>query len=348
MPHKYPGMAAQKILLIQTSFIGDIILFSTVIENLHRYLKDTRLDILINQHSETLYRHHPKIGKLWTWDKKKNKHKNLLKLISNIRSEKYDKVINFHRYFSTGLLTAASGASFRAGYEDNPFSFVYQQSAPFPFEKGLHEVDRNFQLLKKIFPELKGKELNRKPVLYPSDADFEAVERYQQSEYVCMCPSSVWFTKQFPKARWAELINVLPFKGKIYLLGAPSDHALCEEIRGADQDKVVNLAGKLSLLQSAALMSRGVINYVNDSAPLHLASAMNAPVCAFFCSTVTDFGFYPLSDFSKVVEVEEKLYCRPCGKHGHQACPEGHFRCALDIRVERALEAFEDVQGSKK
>jgi heptosyltransferase-2 len=97
---------------------------------------------------------------------------------------------------------------------------------------------------------------------------------------------------------------------------------------------VRNLAGTLSFLQSAALMEKAAMNYVNDSAPLHLASAMNAPVTAVFCSTVPAFGFGPLSDKSHIVECEN-LYCRPCGLHGKPSCPEGHFRCAMDIDLSK-------------
>jgi heptosyltransferase-2 len=80
-------------------------------------------------------------------------------------------------------------------------------------------------------------------------------------------------------------------------------------------------------------MKGAKMNYVNDSAPLHIASAMNAPVTAIFCSTVPEFGFGPLSDRSRVVEIQEDLYCRPCSVHGLNECPEQHFKCALRIPV---------------
>jgi heptosyltransferase-2 len=99
----------------------------------------------------------------------------------------------------------------------------------------------------------------------------------------------------------------------------------------------VVLAEELSLLASAALMEGAAMNYVNDSAPLHIASAMNAPVTAIFCSTVPAFGFGPLRENGRVVETAEKLDCRPCGLHGHRACPKGHFRCALGIGVEQVV-----------
>jgi heptosyltransferase-2 len=78
------------------------------------------------------------------------------------------------------------------------------------------------------------------------------------------------------------------------------------------------------------------MNFTNDSAPLHLASAMNAPVTVIYCSTVPRFGFGPLSDVSKIVETGE-LYCRPCGIHGYRSCPEKHFRCATQINVDQLI-----------
>ncbi|RYF57169.1 MAG: glycosyltransferase family 9 protein, partial [Cytophagaceae bacterium] len=109
----------------------------------------------------------------------------------------------------------------------------------------------------------------------------------------------------------------------------------CEHIRiETESNRVVNLAGKLSLLQSAALMQGAQMNYVNDSAPMHLCSAMNAPTTAVFCSTVPGFGFGPLADNSRVAEIRELIECRPCNLHGRKACPLGHFRCATEIDIK--------------
>ena len=106
-----------------------------------------------------------------------------------------------------------------------------------------------------------------------------------------MSPASVWFTKQLAKEKWVELIEAIGRKKTIYLLGAPGDAELCNALITATHDGVQSLAGQLSLLQSAALMEGATMNYVNDSAPMHLASAMNAPVTAIYCSTVPYFGF---------------------------------------------------------
>ena len=60
---------------------------------------------------------------------------------------------------------------------------------------------------------------------------------------------------------------------------------------------------------------------------------MNAPTAAIFCSTIPEFGFGPLSDNSQIIQVSEKLDCRPCGLHGKKACPQGHFKCGFDIQL---------------
>lgn len=164
----------------------------------------------------------------------------------------------------------------------------------------------------------------------PPPAGSLAEDHAAPSTYITVAPASVWFTKQWPAEKWIELIKILPQYHQVFLIGAPGDTALCERI-ALEAGRGEVLAGKLSLLATAALMEGARMNYVNDSAPLHIASAMRAPVTAVFCSTVPAFGFGPLHPNGRVVEHSEALYCRPCGLHGYRACPEGHFKCALEI-----------------
>ena len=158
-----------------------------------------------------------------------------------------------------------------------------------------------------------------------------ATEEFQKQAYYCLAPASVWFTKQAPEAVWVQLMKQLNETGaSIYLIGGPDDKNLLDKIIETSKVKAINLAGKLSIMQSAALMKGATRAFVNDSGPLHIASAMNTPVTAFFCSTVSDFGFGPLSDDAKILEIKD-LACRPCGLHGHQECPQGHFKCGIGL-----------------
>ncbi|MFZ6052601.1 glycosyltransferase family 9 protein [Halocola ammonii] len=324
----------KKFLVIQTAFLGDVILATPIIEKLHRFYPEAQIDVLVRKGNEGLLEHNPKINKLWIWDKKSGKYSNLRKLTRAFRGEKYDHLINLQRFGASGMMTAFSGAKEKIGFSKNPFSFTFDRK----FEHRIgeqeekdapHETERNLQLIEHLTDRS-----SQRPKLYPSEQDFQAVEKFQSETFVTIAPTSVWFTKQWPPEKWQELIGRLS-DYRIFLLGAPGDFDACESIRQeSNHSKIENLAGKLSLLQSAALMSTAAMNYVNDSAPMHMASAMNAPVTAIYCSTIPEFGFGPLSEESYVVQIEEDLPCRPCGLHGYKACPKGHFKCAFDIKTE--------------
>jgi heptosyltransferase-2 len=336
----------KRVLIIQTAYIGDVILMTPLIEATRAAFPKAQLDVLVNKGSASLLANHPKINELLLWDKKVKKNRNLMRLLRKVRTNPYDIVFNCHRFVSSGILTVLSRATYKVGFNSNSLARWYDLRVPHEMKTGTHEVDRNLALLEALTPTFNFSNSERRPRLYPAKTDFEEVKVYQEEPYLCLAPTSVWFTKQFPANRWIQLISMLKFEGPIYLLGGSNDWSACEEIKAiSKQTNVVNLAGKLSLLQSAVLMKGAVLNYVNDSAPLHLASAMNAPVCAVFCSTVPSFGFIPLSDFSEIVEVSEPLSCRPCGIHGHRACPEAHFRCAQDIDLTKLVGVFKKAMA---
>lgn len=323
----------QKFLVIQTAFIGDAILATGVLEKLHKSYPEAQIDYLVRKGNDGLFKEHPFIHRLLIWKKNKGKYRNLLKVLKDIRKERYDHVINIQRFANSGFLTAFSNGKRKIGFDKNPFSWAFDLTVSHEINNGLHEIERNQKLIESITTS--GAE---RPKLYPSKQDFENIQEYAQAPFVCLAPASVWFTKQMPKEKWTELINKIPNGIKIYLIGAPSDKTLCDEIIAGNEDRAFNLCGQLTLLQSAALMQKAEMNYVNDSAPMHLASAMNAPTTAIFCSTIPEFGFGPLADRSSILQVEEKLACRPCGLHGKKACPEGHFNCGRQIPIPALKE----------
>jgi len=331
----------KKILVIQTAFIGDVVLATSLIENLHQQFPEVKLDILVRKGNESLFQAHPFLNQVLVWDKKNNKYQNWVGLLFKIRSIQYDVVLNAQRFAATGAWTAFSKAKIKIGFDKNPFSFLFTHAVVHQFsEKGQHEIDRNHLLLSSLFMTKVAM-----PKLYPTSSDELAVSSYQQLPYLCIAPASVWFTKQFSLEKWVDLINEVPFKGCIYLIGGPGDKLLCDQIlQKINRRSVVNLAGRLSFLASAALQKKAVLNYVNDSAPMHFASAVNAPVVAVYCSTLPNFGFGPLSDHSFVVQTNEALSCRPCGIHGKKQCPLKHFDCAKTIKMDQLIAPLLQVE----
>ncbi|MFL5763084.1 MAG: glycosyltransferase family 9 protein [Bacteroidia bacterium] len=322
-----------KFLVLQTAFIGDAILATAVAEKLHAKYPEAQIDILVRKGNESLFESHPYIKNIFAWDKKNGKIRNLFHVAGLVRKQQYDHLINLHRFASSGIITALSGAKSKRGFDKNPLSFLFTKKYTHEIGGGMHEVERNQQLIADLTD---GKAAQ--PKLFPAAEHYKTVEQYKQVEYICIAPTSVWFTKQLPKEKWVELCDKLRGESAIYLLGAPGDHAACEWIVNKSKNsKVVNLCGKLNFLQSAALMKDAKMNYVNDSAPMHIASAMDAATTAVYCSTIPAFGFGPLSSRSRIVETRLPLKCRPCGLHGHKACPLGHFECAVSIEISDLL-----------
>lgn len=341
----------KQFLVIQTAFLGDAVLVTSILEKLHARYSDAAIDLVVRKGNDGLFTGHPFLRKLFVWDKRTAKNKALFKLIGDLRRTEYDHIINCQRFFSTGLMTVLARGREKVGYDKNPLSVLFTRTVKHIIGDGRHEVDRLNALIEHLTDGTRPL-----PRLYPTAEDRAKVEGIIRSHglastaphdqmgtwphghmpYVCIAPASVWFTKQWPEHKWIELVKTLPREQQVIIIGAPGDTALAQRIIAAS-GRGVDLTKDLRLLESAALMEGAIMNYVNDSAPLHIASAMDAPVTAIFCSTVPAFGFGPLRANGRVVETPEKLDCRPCGLHGHRACPKGHFKCAQGIGVTTVL-----------
>lgn len=306
-------------------------------EKLHAFYPEAKIDFLLKYGYEGVLRRHPLIHHVIVWDKTEKKYEHLIELIKIFREKKYDLVVNAQRFFSSGLITALSGARIKIGFSKNPLSIFFTKRIKHVIgtsPEGPHETERNLKLIEHF--------TNREyyPMrLYPLNQHKAKVSQYKTKQYITVSPASLWFTKQFPKERWIEFISCVDDDLVVFLLGSPKESELCDDIiKESGRSNCLNLAGKLDFLESTALMKDAVMNYVNDSAPMHMASAVNAPVAAIYCSTVPEFGFGPKSENSHIIQVKEELLCRPCGLHGFKKCPKKHFDCAGLIKNNQLLE----------
>jgi ADP-heptose:LPS heptosyltransferase len=338
----------KNILIIQTAFIGDSVLATSLIEATSKKFPEVKIHFLIRKGNESIALNNPLIHKLWIWDKSGFKYLKLLKLAFKMREFIFEGVLNIHRHASSGLVSALMKSKHKIGFDKNPLSFLFTKKIEHNIphmknDKALHEVQRNFLLLNELgqstdIPDDK----SLKPKLYFAKSEQEKVSVYRKDlstkEYVIVVPASVWFTKQWTQQKWKELTGLLAEHYTVYMIGAPSEKEFCREIIG-DNKNCQNLCGELSLSESACLMNGAKRVFVNDSAALHLASSVNAPTTAVFNSTVAEFGYYPLSDNSIVIE-SKRPDCKPCGLHGHKSCPKDHFICATDINV---MDVFNSI-----
>lgn len=331
--------SSKNILIIQTAFIGDTILASHFARALKDLYPNSKIHFFLRKGNESVIEGLPTIEKTWVWDKKGGKTRNLFGLISELREIKFDMVFNLHRHFNSGLVSVFMRSPFKAGFKQNPLSAFYTRKInhQIPDPRGWHEVQRNLELI----PDYKISDNSKiyKPELPIKEKNKAKIAQYTTGDYFVIAPASVWFTKAWSEHKYRELTGELVKRGKVFFIGAPTDKELCDRIR-KDFPNTENLCGMLNLLDSGALMEKAKRVFVNDSAPLHLASCVNAKTTAIFCSTVPEFGYTPLADDSVVVDTGKTLSCRPCGLHGHRACPLGHFKCSEDIEIQRVLETI--------
>jgi heptosyltransferase-2 len=176
-----------------------------------------------------------------------------------------------------------------------------------------------------------------RPRLYPGIPERGAVDRFlalydafsdSPVPLVALAPASVWATKRWPY--YAELARELGSRARVVVLGASEDASLAAEVCQAAGPEAMNAAGVFSLLGSAELIRRCSVLVTNDSAPAHLASAVDTPTVAIFGPTVPAFGFGPLAGRSSTVGLDS-LPCRPCDRHGPRRCPLGHWKCMREL-----------------
>jgi heptosyltransferase-2 len=198
---------------------------------------------------------------------------------------------------------------------------------------------------------------NIRPALYPGDREREAVDTLlgrgsrrpadtgsrespvtSHQSLVVLAPGSTWATKRWPY--FAELARLLANRFTVAIIGSEAEQDAARRIRNEAAVEVCDATGLLSLLGSAELIGRAAALVTNDSAPLHLASAMNTPTVAAFGPTVPAFGFGPLAARAAVAGRDD-LACRPCHRHGPRRCPLGHWRCMRDLSPEHVAELVE-------
>lgn len=315
----------QKVLIVQTAFLGDVILATALLEKIKNFHPNCDVDFLLRKGNETVFENNPLLSNLIIWDKSK-KIKDLFRIFRIIRAKKYDLVLNCQRYFTSGLITICSNAKVTRGFTKNPFSFLFTKRYKHFFD-GSHEIERNQKMIADFT------DINfAKPKIYTnnnSTFDFK---------YITISPGSIWATKQFPKEKWKDFVDLIPSDIYVYILGSKADIEISNWIVcQTKRDNIATKVGELSIVAAASLMKNAVMNYVNDSAPLHIASAVDAPVCAIFCSTTPQFGYGPLSTKSITIETKIFLSCKPCGTHGKSKCPLQHFDCGKKIDVQQLI-----------
>ncbi len=325
-------------LVIQTAFLGDVVLTTPLLTAL---AQRGPVDVVTTPAAATLLEGHPAVRSIIRYDKHGADRgvAGFRRVSATLRAQGYSAVYLPHRSLRSAMLALGSGARERIGFAGTLAAVTYTRRLPRPAAG--HEVERLLALL------------DDTPVSAPVSLgltadDHRAAEEWLQASgvgpgFVALAPGSIWGTKRWPYYR--ELAARL--ERPCVIVGGTEDSSLAAEILASAPSRSASAAGRVGLRTSAAVISRAAALVTNDSAPLHLATAVGTPVVAIFGPTIPEFGFAPRGT-GDIVLGREGLACRPCSRHGPQKCPLGHHRCMRDLSVETVAAALAAVLSQEE
>lgn len=334
-------LSGMKVLLVQTSFLGDVVLSTPLIAALKGLYPHAQLWFLGTKLACEIVRGDPLLAGTIAFDKNGAEAglRGLLNKAREIRQHNFHIVYSLQRSARTSILLKLSAIPERIGFAEAGFSFLYTDRRP--RLKLEHEVERNLSLLgaaaKQVSSELRLFISENEPIC-------PDVRRWTGAgqTYTVVVPGSAWHTKAWSAERYHETVVALMQRGQnVLVLGSPSERSICEQV--SNGTGCVNLGGSTSIAEFVALIRAARLVVCNDSFALHVASAFKVPTVVAFCATSPKFGFGPWhNERARVIQLEG-LACKPCRRHGGQVCPTGTEACMRNLEAVRAIAAAQDL-----
>jgi heptosyltransferase-2 len=336
----------QKILVVQTSFLGDTVLTLPLLAEIKRRFPGSKLSLLCTPLGQELLLDYPIVDEIIA-DDKKNADRGWIGLWRKaklLRAKRFTLALCPHKSFRSGLLLFLANIPLRVGFAQSKSSFLFHIRVNRNAER--HDVERTLSILEGLG--IRTDDCERAPDL-PIAASFEAEVTKRlvtagvdtSKMLVGIHPGSVWATKRWSAEGFGRLIGLLKEKYpcEILLFGGSEDAQVVANVQNLCGGCAVSLVGRISLRELPAALSLCRVVITNDSGPMHIAVARGVPVVAIFCATTPELGFYPYS--AKAVVVEKSLPCRPCSSHGSRRCPLGTVDCIRLIGAEEVFHAVE-------
>jgi lipopolysaccharide heptosyltransferase I len=340
-------MTPARVLVVKPSSFGDIIHTLPALDAIHRGWPQTAVDWIVKPEWMPLLEGHPMLREVLPFPTDWGAWRRMIPLV---RARRYDMVLDFQGLLRSGVLSLCTGAPVRIGFangrEGSPWCYTRRVGTAgdsaggraTPGERPMHAVDRYLSLVREA-----GVAIGQ-PVRFPLPAWPEAEQwvdgwwrgaGIRSDETVCIVhPAARWETKRWPAERFARLADRLVKEQgwRVILVAGPAERPQAEAVARLMQQPVIDLAGRTTLPQLAALLRRAARLVTNDSGPMHLAAAVGTPVVAFFGPTdPRKIGPYGRDHQALRAEID----CSPCGR---RRCVQG-LACLNAIGVDDAYAA---------
>jgi len=314
----------KKILIIRFSSIGDIVLTTPVIRCIKQQIPGAEVHFAVKKAFLPVVEANPYIDKIHILED------NLKVLISILKKEKFDLIVDLHQNLRSWRIRLSLGNPSRGFPKLNIKKWLLVKFK-IDLMPDVHIVDRYFKATAKLGVSNDNKGLD---YFIPAGEEFNlnSLPEAFRKGYTAFVIGAKHATKRLPEHKIISICKKL--NSPVLLLGGPEDARIAERISAACSPLVQSMCGKVSLNQSASLVMQAGVVITHDTGLMHIAAAFRKQIISIWGNTVPKIGMYPYmpgdEEKSKIVEVKG-LKCRPCSKLGYDRCPKGHFRCMEEI-----------------
>jgi len=366
----------RSILIVQTAFLGDLLLGIPLYRRIRKNRPDRHLILLCRKGLGDFFLKTKLVDQVIEVQKNNSESYRLAKEklleLQNLSEAGFEFIFTPHESLRTAFFVSPLKAEHKVTFRKkwNWFFFnqrisknkewpesLRQMSLLFPWDQELRGLAEQFESLKNFYSKDENGRLASVPdwcsmslrsILMQDDFTFSRLEtqwnlhKYSDRKWIFIFPGSVWATKMWSEEGFVEVGQKFQKEGdQVFVMGGPGEEALGDRVSSQIPGSI-NLVGQTTIYESALLLTRGALAIGNDSASAHLASCAAVPNVSVFGPTVLKFGYRPWSSLSAVVE-KDGLQCRPCGSHGHRKCPLGTHECMKNIsasKVQKSCEQF--------
>ena len=328
-----------KILILKFRNIGDVLLITPLISNLKAYYHKAQIDVAVNKGTESMVSLNPEISKVIIYDRDLFKSLSLLKKLwkeiqfsFSFRKTNYDLVINLTEGDRGSQITWLTKAPVRVGFKNKNWVLRNAFTHFLPKQELRHTVEVNLDPLR-----LLNIPINEKTVQMfwsQDDGQFAQKQLSIGEQFIHIHPVSRWLFKCIADSTMSEIIDYceLELGIKVVLTAAPVQTELdkVNAILCLCQSKPLNLSGKLTLKQTAALNKKAKFFIGVDTAIMHISASNDIPVLAFFgpsgaChwgpwdNDLMESGYTKINGFQTMGKhrvFAENRSCQPCGQDG--------------------------------
>lgn len=327
-----------KILIVRFSSIGDIVLTTPVIRILKSQL-EAEVHFATKKEYVSILEANPYLDKIHLLDGP------LAPLVSKLKAENFDLIVDLHNNLRTRILKAKLRRKSYTFKKINLLKWLLV-NLKVDLMPNMHIVERYLEAIKPLGVSNDSLGLDYF-VPDKDEVEDEWLPETHQNGFAVFVVGAKFKTKQLPLKKMIELCDRI--NKPIILVGGKEDQAIAEqleeffkpgtiksekEIAGLNKKTIIfNACGKFSINQSASILSKANWVFTHDTGMMHIASAFKKPIYSIWGNTVPAFGMYPYRTQFTIFE-NKKLGCRPCSKIGFEKCPKGHFKCMNDLTFD--------------